>query len=227
MRTRLTSTLRTRISLFRSLSRFDAGNIDVLGTCTSISAILRDEPKPIERCAAGSSKSFDAVCARTRLDEPSTWTTSDSHSTRFAKIPRAGVWSRRELRSSGASCLDGVGRRPRHSWWWRRSGRYGLSRAQPVPVDAPIRSPLTTYPGGEINPSFSPDGRQVVFTWNGEKRDNLDIYVKMVDGGNPLRLTTDPAPIGSPNGLPMADMSRSFASRPSSSYRRSVEQSES
>ena len=64
------------------------------------------------------------------------------------------------------------------------------------------RSPLTTYAGAEISPSFSPDGRQVAFAWNGEKRDNLDIYVKMVDGGNPLRLTTDPAPDRIPKWSP-------------------------
>lgn len=53
--------------------------------------------------------------------------------------------------------------------------------------------PLTSY-GGEISyPSFSPDGKQVVFTWNGEKQDNYDLYVKQVGVGEPLRLTRHPA----------------------------------
>src|ERR1700730_3223197 len=42
-----------------------------------------------------------------------------------------------------------------------------------------------------VNQAFR---RMVAFTWNGEKRDNFDIYVKLIGtGGPPLRLTTDPA----------------------------------
>ncbi len=34
----------------------------------------------------------------------------------------------------------------------------------------------------------------MAFQWNGEKEDNLDIYVKQIGGsGTPMRLTTDPA----------------------------------
>jgi hypothetical protein len=35
--------------------------------------------------------------------------------------------------------------------------------------------PLTSFSGAEIHPSLSPDGRQVAFAWNGERRDNFDI----------------------------------------------------
>lgn len=70
--------------------------------------------------------------------------------------------------------------------------------------------PLTTYQGSERHPSFSPDGNQVAFSWNGEKQDNYDIYVKLVGGGTPLRLTTSPAPdtapSWSPDGLQIAFM---------------------
>jgi Tol biopolymer transport system component len=55
--------------------------------------------------------------------------------------------------------------------------------------------PLTSYPGIEMHPTISPDGTQVAFAWNGEKQDNYDVYVKMVQGGGPpLRLTTNPEP---------------------------------
>jgi Tol biopolymer transport system component len=63
---------------------------------------------------------------------------------------------------------------------------------------------LTAYPGAETSPSFSPDGNQVAFSWNGEKQDNFDIYIKLVGPGAPLRLTTHPAldagPAWSPDG---------------------------
>jgi eukaryotic-like serine/threonine-protein kinase len=67
---------------------------------------------------------------------------------------------------------------------------------------------LTTYPGDERAPHLSPDGTQIAFTWDGEKRDNIDVYVQPVDGTEPLRLTTDPAqdaaPAWSPDGRHIA-----------------------
>ncbi len=64
--------------------------------------------------------------------------------------------------------------------------------------------PFTTFAGVEQNPAISRDGRQVAFSWNGEKEDNFDIYVKLVDAGTPLRLTSNPAadsaPAWSPDG---------------------------
>jgi Tol biopolymer transport system component/DNA-binding winged helix-turn-helix (wHTH) protein len=58
----------------------------------------------------------------------------------------------------------------------------------------PIRVvPLTSYPGRQITPAFAPDGKQVAFSWDGEKGENFDIYVKMLDASAPLRLTSTPA----------------------------------
>jgi len=64
--------------------------------------------------------------------------------------------------------------------------------------------PLTTYVGSQDWPSFSPDGNQVAFSWDGEKEDNFDIYLKRVGPEPPRRLTHDPAvdsnPAWSPDG---------------------------
>jgi Tol biopolymer transport system component len=62
--------------------------------------------------------------------------------------------------------------------------------------------PLTTYPGSEITPSFSPDGDRVAFSWDGESQDNFDIYIKQIDVETPIRLTTDPRPDLSPAWSP-------------------------
>lgn len=51
---------------------------------------------------------------------------------------------------------------------------------------------LTTGPGAERNPSFSPDGSQLAFT--GEYDGNIDVYVVPAAGGVPKRLTWHPAP---------------------------------
>jgi Tol biopolymer transport system component/DNA-binding winged helix-turn-helix (wHTH) protein len=74
---------------------------------------------------------------------------------------------------------------------------------------APINVvPLTTYPGRESQPAFSPDGNQIAFVWSGAKDDNTDVYVRLVDGGNWVRLTDDPGddvnPVWSPDGRTIA-----------------------
>jgi eukaryotic-like serine/threonine-protein kinase len=51
---------------------------------------------------------------------------------------------------------------------------------------------LTTLPRAEYWPTFSPDGEQVAFAWDGEKHDNWDIYVTIVASSEIRRLTTDP-----------------------------------
>ncbi len=85
-------------------------------------------------------------------------------------------------------------------WFW--PGRNGVGPPQQA-------VPLTSFPGYESWPSFSPDGNQVAFAWNGEKGDNYDIYVKLIGSGRPLRLTANPTahsapPVWSPDGRSIA-----------------------
>ncbi len=85
-----------------------------------------------------------------------------------------------------------------------------VGRKQPhVVLPAAKVVPFTTFPGRELQPTFSPDGNQIAFAWNGEKRDNFDIYVKLVNTATPpLRLTSNPAddvfPAWSPDGRQIA-----------------------
>jgi tricorn protease len=51
---------------------------------------------------------------------------------------------------------------------------------------------LTTHPGSETCPHFSPDGKWLAFT--GEYDGNSDVYVMPAQGGEPKRLTWHPAP---------------------------------
>lgn len=58
----------------------------------------------------------------------------------------------------------------------------------------PLRvTPLTSYPGTQAFPTFSPDGRELAFSWNGEKQDQFDIYRKPLGAEAPRRLTSDAA----------------------------------
>jgi DNA-binding winged helix-turn-helix (wHTH) protein len=80
-----------------------------------------------------------------------------------------------------------------------------ISRLISQPPSSPLRAvPMTSYQGAERFPSFSPDGTQVAFTWDGEKQDNFDIYTRPIGHEAPFRLTSDPAidmsPAWSPDG---------------------------
>jgi Tol biopolymer transport system component/tRNA A-37 threonylcarbamoyl transferase component Bud32 len=91
-------------------------------------------------------------------------------------------------------------------------GLYRL-REQNQPADrasvlAPRVVPFTSYPGNECCPTFSPDGNQIAFVWDGGKGNNADIYVKLIDAESPVQLTTNPAedtaPIWSADGRQIA-----------------------
>lgn len=52
--------------------------------------------------------------------------------------------------------------------------------------------PFTTLSGMEQDPAFSPDGNLISFSSEGMTINNQDIYVKLVNKGEPLRITTHP-----------------------------------
>ena len=83
--------------------------------------------------------------------------------------------------------------------WWR------LGERTPAPPEVVA---LNTFTGTESHPTFSPDGGQIAFAWDGEKQDNSDIYVKVIGEPAALRLTTDPGfdgyPAWSPDGRQIA-----------------------
>jgi len=77
--------------------------------------------------------------------------------------------------------------------------------------------PFTSLRGRVIAPTFSPDGSQVAFAWNGEAGElhQFDLYVKSVGSERLLRLTHHPAdwisPAWSPDGSMIAFLRQSPA----------------
>ena len=80
--------------------------------------------------------------------------------------------------------------------------RWVVFRRSEFTVLDPI--PLTSDLGSEVAPTFSPDGNQVAYAWDGPSQNQWDIYVKMIGTDSPLRLTNGPAqqafPAWSPDG---------------------------
>ena len=140
-------------------------------------------------------------------------------SPRFVEtVPRRGY---RFIAPLDKGLQDGSAADPRPTWWHFGSLMWpavvialaivaALYVFQLKPLSrAPMRtSPLTSLPGQERYPSFSPDGNQIAFAWDGGNRDNQDIYIKVVGAGVPLRLTTHPAadqkPVWSSDGRHIA-----------------------
>ena len=80
------------------------------------------------------------------------------------------------------------------AWWtWlHRSTGAGVAEITSV----------TTFAGDEREPSLSPDGLRVAFSWEGDNGENRDIYVLSPGEPSPLRLTSDPANDGFPSWSP-------------------------
>ncbi|MEO8369007.1 MAG: protein kinase [Candidatus Solibacter sp.] len=83
---------------------------------------------------------------------------------------------------------------------WQLRSRAGTLPGQVIPI--------TTMPGSESQPAFSPDGKKLVYVWSGENGGNSDIYIQNLDDGSVVRFTTDPAedisPVWSPDGTRIA-----------------------
>jgi Tol biopolymer transport system component/DNA-binding winged helix-turn-helix (wHTH) protein len=76
------------------------------------------------------------------------------------------------------------------------------------PASVPRLIPLTSFPGLKGRPAFSPGGDHVAFLWDADSGGAVDLYVKLIAAGTPLRLTSDPAaeasPVWSHDGLYLA-----------------------
>jgi len=177
---------------------------------STLSAIVNREPTPVKQIVEGLPPELDRIIARCLRKDPARrfQTMADLHVT---------LEELREESDSGRLTATAPLKRPRkHAWLWvlvtalvllAAAGVWFVKRsAMPTPPQKVVT--VTTYPGRQVDPCFSPDGNQVAFSWDGDKGDNFDIYVKLLGETSALRLTTDPAadryPAWSPDGKRIA-----------------------
>ncbi len=179
---------------------------------STLAAVMNSDPRPLQEVVDTVPLELERIvsrCLRKQLDRRFQHMDDikieleelkeESESGRLATAPgTAGPRSRRVspwlLVGTAATVVAVV----MAGWFWQR-------RERAVAPEAALSAlPITSYSGQEEGPTFSPDGRQVAFSWNGADGNNFDIYVKRVESGQPLRLTKDPAmdtdPAWSPDG---------------------------
>ena len=166
-------------------------------TPQTLAAVIQDEPVHLRELAPRIPVEIAAVVTRC-----------------LAKDPKQRYDSTAELVAELASAATPSAPVRRTARWWTAGlallvvATFAVSRhlsRPPAPQAGEVLTeavPLTTYPGREKAPAFSPDASQVAFSWDGAAEDNDDIYVKTIGSEEPLRLTSDPARDGSPAWSP-------------------------
>ncbi len=170
---------------------------------STLSAVLNQEPKPLREVPHDLQK----VVARCLRKDPER---------RFQSMADLRVALQELKEESDSGKLQQMPGRlsQRRGWKWAAGGALALLLAAAALIIleglfksvAPLEaSLLTSLPGITTDPTFSPDGRQVAFSWNGEKHDKQAIYLKLIGAPTPKQLSTGPgvdlSPVFSPDGL--------------------------
>jgi Tol biopolymer transport system component len=165
---------------------------------STLAAVLKDEPTPPSQIAVGLPRDVERLIRRCLQKDPAR---------RFQHMDdlKVALEELKEESDSGALAAATAPMQTRRWRWWLSVGIactvllaalvawLWLRPAEP-PRGDPTAAPLTTYSGVETQPSFSPDGTEVAFVWNGEKEDSPNIYVKQIgSAGPPTPLTKDAA----------------------------------
>ena len=172
-------------------------------TVSTLAAVLNAEPRPASELSPEVSRDLERIIGRCLRKDPAR---------RFQHMDDLRVALeevREEADSAGASVVPAVARRSRRIVQTAIIAAVLVATAaalwyafRATPASPTVVIPITSYPGYEQHASFSPDGRQIAFSWTGEKQDNEDVNVVLTSGGRPLRLTTDPAPDTAPAWSP-------------------------
>ena len=177
---------------------------------STLSAILRDEPKPLSQIATGIPRDLEKIINRCLRKDPER---------RFQNMAdvRVALLELKEESESGSLLEAPPAYSRKRTWVWAGVGAAVLAslaaglwlvsrQTASIPQQSLVQ--VTTYPGSEVTPCFSPDGKQIAFSWDGGNDGKLSIYVKLLGENDALRLTTSPTadvyPTWAPDGKRIA-----------------------
>jgi Tol biopolymer transport system component len=155
---------------------------------STLAAILNREPQPLSPTTP---RELDRIVTRCLKKDPARrWQTmadlkvaleelkeeTDSAVLAAGQQLKEARWKPPRLAVAAATILLAAG-----AWWWSR-------RTVEAPDMEPKVVPLTAHRGDERDPSFSPDGSQIAFTWAPDEIAQ-NIYIKLIGPGEPIRLT--------------------------------------
>jgi serine/threonine protein kinase len=174
---------------------------------STLAAILKDSPRPPSQLVDGLPREVERLISRCLRKEV-------NQRSQHMDDVKLALQELKEESDSGVLGIAAVSRpKPRRFAWAlgvaaaliiATLGVWLVRSKNEVPEAPLVAVPLTSYAGDEDAPSLSPDGSQVAFTWDGEKQNKSDIYVKQIGVEPPFRLTNDPAmnysPAWSPDG---------------------------
>lgn len=154
----------------------------------------------LSRCISELRKIFDDSASEPRYIET-------IRKTGYRLLIEVGYEESTDSRSGRAAAVRQIAHAPKpwtvrrryRPWIWSIMGGAGVAIAifalQAIFADsgAPSQAvPFTTFPGEEIDPNLSPDGKSIAFSWNGGSGEDFDLYLKQIGGEQPLRLTEAP-----------------------------------
>jgi Tol biopolymer transport system component/predicted Ser/Thr protein kinase len=162
-----------------------------------ISAIMTAEPPPLPQGELAAPPALERILKQCLAKDPDDRWQSAADVRRALELVEAaplaaqaapdGVWFRWGWIAAAALCGAMI-----TALAFRLTG--------PKPPEPWTFRPLT-YSGQAFVPSLSPDGKQAAFIGAGENNQGIDLYLQLVNGGNPLRLP-DAHPAGKPAWSP-------------------------
>ncbi len=180
---------------------------------STLAAILREEPQPASQIVQPMPRELEKITARC-LRKDLAWRfqhmgdvkialeelreeTASGTSPATPAVPAAASRGRASLFVVSAAVLLAAALGFGAGWWM-------LSRRTATPVRPPVLTRLTSDSGLTTDPALSPDGKLLAFASDRSGEGSLDIWVRQIGRGEPLRLTRDEAdeydPAFSPDG---------------------------
>jgi Tol biopolymer transport system component len=186
-----------------------------------ISTILRDDPQPVSQVQPMSPPALDRL-VRTCLakDPEERWQNAGDvarelkwiagNLTTGVAAPPPAVRPRRRALVGAVAVLSLLA--AAFAGWW--IGRISARPAEAATLGEGTLTALTTDPGYEGEPTFSPDGQTIAYV--ADRDGNFEIYLQQISGGPALNLTQSPAadiqPAFSPDGREIAFVSNRSSS---------------